>query len=71
MMPLHDVDIFGIYVTPAIVCFGFALVGLFLVRYVFDKLNIDRFVWNRALFDLAILVAITSILVLSLRFGGV
>ena len=70
-MPLHDVDLFGIYVTPASVCFGVALAALFLVRALLDRLDIDRFVWNRALFDLTILVAITSALILSLRFGGV
>lgn len=70
-MPLHDVDLFGIYVTPVSVCFVVALAALFLVRTLLDRLDIDRFVWNRALFDLAILVAITSALILSLRFGEV
>ena len=71
MMALHDVDILGIYVTPATVCFVCALAVLFLVRYLLDKLFIDRFIWNRALFDLAILIAVTSLMILSLRFGEV
>lgn len=70
MMPLHDVDLFGIYVTPASVCFAFALVVLFVVRALLDRLDIDRYVWNRALFDLAILMAIASLMILSLRFGA-
>jgi protein AaeX len=40
------------------------------VRRLLDRTNINRFVWNRALFDLSLLMAITSLLILSLRFGG-
>jgi hypothetical protein len=46
--------------------------GISLVlRRLLDKTAINRFVWNRALFDMSVLVAITALLILSLRFGGV
>jgi len=40
------------------------------LRRLLDQIGIDRFVWNRALFDLSILIAVTSLFVLLLRFGG-
>lgn len=70
MMPLHDIDVFGIYFTPASFCLLVGVILLFPARRLLDVVHLDRFVWNRALFDLAILIAITSGLVLSLRFGG-
>jgi hypothetical protein len=48
-----------------------ALVISLILRRLLDKTAINRFVWNRALFDLSVLVAITALLILSLRFGGV
>jgi hypothetical protein len=38
-------------------------------RRLLDKTGINRFVWNRALFDLSLLIAIAALLILSLRFG--
>ena len=51
-------------------CLAVALVTSLILRRLLDKTDINRFVWNRALFDLSLLVAITALLVLSLRFGG-
>ena len=69
MMALDQIDLFGIYVTPAVACFGFALVALAAARRVLDRIEIDRFIYNRALFDLALLAIIFSLMILSLRYG--
>jgi hypothetical protein len=70
MIPMHEIDVVGIFVTPAVICLLVALPLSLGLRRMLDRIGIDRFVWNRALVDLSILVAVTSLLVLSLRFGG-
>ena len=70
MIPLREIDLIGVFVSPALICLAVALVVSLIVRRLLDKTGINRFVWNRALFDLSVLVAITALLILSLRFGG-
>ena len=71
MIPLREIDLLGVFVSPALICLAVALVISLIVRRLLDKTGINRFVWNRALFDLSLLVVITALLILSLRFGGV
>ena len=71
MIPLREIDLLGVFVSPALVCVAVALVISLILRRLLDKTAINRFVWNRALFDMSVLVAITTLLILSLRFGGV
>ena len=70
MMSLCEIDLLGIFVSPAVICFAVALIICLMVRRLLDSTNINRFVWNRALFDLSLLMSITSLLILSLRFAG-
>ena len=70
MIPLREIDLLGVFVSPALVCLAVALVISLILRRLLDKTSINRFVWNRALFDLSLLVVITALLILSLRFGG-
>ena len=70
MIPLREIDLLGVFVSPALICLAVALVISLIVRRLLDKTGINRFVWNRALFDLSLLVVMTSLLILSLRFGG-
>ena len=69
-MPLREIDLLGVFISPALICLVVALVISLILRRLLDKTDINRFVWNRALFDLSLLVAITALLILSLRFGG-
>ena len=69
-MPLREIDLLGVFVSPALICLAVALVISLIVRRLLDKTGINRFVWNRALFDLSLLVVTTALLILSLRFGG-
>ena len=71
MIPLREINLLGVFVSPALVCLAMALVISLILRRLLDKTAINRFVWNRALFDMSVLVAITALLILSLRFGGV
>jgi hypothetical protein len=70
VIPLREIDLLGVFVSPALICLAVALVISLIVRRLLDKTGINRFVWNRALFDLSLLVVITALLILSLRFGG-
>jgi protein AaeX len=70
VIPLRDLDLLGVFVSPALICLAVALVISLIVRRLLDKTDINRFVWNRALFDLSLLVVTTALLILSLRFGG-
>ena len=70
MIPLREIDLLGVFVSPALICLAVALVISLILRRLLDKTAINRFVWNRALFDLSLLVVITALLILSLRFGG-
>ena len=70
MIPLREFDLLGVFVSPALICLAVALVISLILRRLLDKTGINRFVWNRALFDLSLLVVITALLILSLRFGG-
>ncbi len=70
MITLREIDLLGVFVSPALICLAVALVISLILRRLLDKTGINRFVWNRALFDLSLLVVITALLILSLRFGG-
>ena len=70
MIPLREIDLLGVFVSPALICLAVALVISLILRRLLDKTAINRFVWNRALFDLSLLAVITALLILSLRFGG-
>ncbi len=67
MTALQELDVLGIFVPPALVCLLAAMVLSALLRRVFDYFDLDRYVWNRALFDVCVLICITDLLVLSLR----
>jgi hypothetical protein len=69
VIPLRDIDLLGVFVSPASICLTVALVISLIVRRLLDKTGINRFVWNRALFDMSLLMVMTSLLILSLRFG--
>jgi hypothetical protein len=70
VIPLREIDLLGVFISPALICLVVALVISLILRRLLDKTDINRFVWNRALFDLSLLVAITALLILSLRFDG-
>ena len=70
MIPLREIDLLGVFVSPALICLAVALVLSLILRRLLDKTDINRFVWNRALFDLSLLIVMSALLILSLRFGG-
>ena len=69
MIPLREIDLLGVFVSPALICLTVALVLSLILRRLLDRTSINLFVWNRALFDLSLIIAMTALIVLSLRFG--
>ena len=69
MIPLREIDLLGVFVSPALICLAAALVLSLILRRLLDRTSINRFVWNRALFDLSLIIAMTALIILSLRFG--
>ena len=67
---MREIDLLGVFVSPALICLAMALVISIILRRLLDKTGINRFVWNRALFDLSLLIVMTALFILSLRFGG-
>lgn len=70
MIGLQAVDLLGVFVEPAVICLVAALVATVGLRRILNRIGINRFVHNRALFDLAILIAMTSLFILALRRPG-
>ena len=70
MIALREVDVLGIFVTPASVCLVAAIIACIPLRRLLNHLRVDRYVWNRALIDLCLLACIADLLILSLRYGG-
>ena len=59
---IKEVALFDIYVAPLAADLVLAAILFLPIRYVFDRLQIQRHVWHRALFDLAVYVIILSLL---------
>lgn len=51
-----EFDIYGVYFPAFIIFAGIAFLLQLIVRRLFDRLGVYRFVWHRPLFDLALYV---------------
>jgi hypothetical protein len=58
---LKEIDLFDIYIAPFAGYMAVALVIFIPVRYYFDRIQIQQYVWHRALFDMAVYVIILSL----------
>ena len=58
---LKEINICGVYVSPFVGYLAAALVIFFPLRMLFDRWAIQRYVWHRALFDMAVYVIILSL----------
>jgi Protein of unknown function (DUF1656) len=48
VIPLREIDLLGVFVSPVLICLAVALVLSLTLRRILDKTDINRFVWNRA-----------------------
>src|SRR5476649_353008 len=61
---IGEVDIYGVYLTAALVLMLVAYLFCLVVTRVFDRVGLYRFVWHRSIFDLAIYVIVLGVVVI-------
>jgi hypothetical protein len=62
-----EFDIYGVYFPAFLVLAGIAFVLHLLVKRLLDACGVYRFVWHRALFDLALYVIMLGIVTVAMR----
>ncbi len=67
LLPLREIDLFGVFVTPAAPLLVLCLAVALAVHRATARLDLNRFVWNRPLFEVAAFVAFFAAAVLTLR----
>lgn len=55
---IHEIDIYGVLVTPMLVWLGTALLVTGLLRVALGYAGLYRFIWHKPLFDLALLILV-------------
>lgn len=70
IVPLREVNIFGVFVTPAAVMLAICA-GYFLVtRWVLNQfLDLNRYVWRRPLIEIAFFVVLFCLAILTMCPG--
>ena len=58
---IKEINLFDIYIAPFAGYMAVAFVLFLPLRYYFDRIQLQRFVWHRALFDMAVYVIILSL----------
>ena len=69
LLPLREINLFGVYVTPAAPMLLASLLLFLLIRWLAGRIDLNRYVWNRPLFEVTLFVAIFALAVLTLRPG--
>jgi hypothetical protein len=59
---LKEINIFGVYVSPFVGYLALALILFLPLRILFDRWAIQRYVWHRPLFDIAVFAIILSLI---------
>jgi hypothetical protein len=59
---LKEINLFGIYVAPFAVYTVAALLVFIPLHWYFDRIEIQRWVWHRALFEAASFVILLSLI---------
>jgi protein AaeX len=59
---LKEINIEGVYVAPFVGFLFLALLVFIPVRMLFDRYQIQKWVWHRQLFDISIFVIILSLI---------
>ncbi len=55
---IHEINVYGLFVTPILLWTIIALTITAILRHLIAWSGLYRFVWHRALFDLALLVTV-------------
>jgi hypothetical protein len=67
-LPLREINLFGMLVDPAAVALVVSAVAFVLVRMFINRVvDLNRFVWHRPLVDIALMVILYCVAILTLR----
>jgi hypothetical protein len=58
---IKEINLFGIFIAPFAGYMAIAVIVFIPIRYYFDRIQMQRYVWHRALFDLSLYVIILSL----------
>ena len=66
-LPLREINILGMFIDPAVIALFVSVVIFCVGRAVLNRfVDVNRFVWRRPLVDIALLVIVYSIAILTL-----
>ncbi|MCY0967317.1 DUF1656 domain-containing protein [Parathalassolituus penaei] len=60
---LHEIPLFGVLFSPLVVFVPLALLMLWLTQWLMQRLNLRRWLWKPAWFDLSLLVCYLGLVV--------
>jgi hypothetical protein len=69
-MRFTEINLFGVYLSPAAIILVVAAIAFVLLRWATHSLNVLRRVWHPALFELAVYVILVSGATLFLAYRG-
>ena len=61
---IGEIDILGVFVPAVLVLMFIAYLINLVIRTVFTRIGLYRFVWHRSIFDLAIYVIVLGVVVI-------
>jgi hypothetical protein len=62
---MREIDIYGLLVSPLLVCAAIALLLTWCLRWLLDRLGLDRWIWHSTLFDLALFVIVLGLVTIA------
>ena len=67
-LPLREINLSGMFIDPAVIALVVSTLVFCLARAVLNRcVDLNRFVWHRPLVDIALLIIVYSIAILTLK----
>ena len=67
-LPFREINVFGMFIEPAVIALVVSVLVFCVMRAVLNRcVDLNRFVWHRPLVDIALLVILYSIVILTLK----
>ena len=67
-LPLREINLFGMFIEPAVIALVMSALVFCVMRAVLNRcVDLNRFVWHRPLVDIALLVILYCVAILTLR----
>ena len=67
---MNEIALFGVYLSPLVGDLALAALAFAPVKLALDRTPIDRLVWHRPLFDVALFVCILALVTFTVRPMG-